>query len=205
MNIMFYYHDGFDINGKPVIFSAYVDDSIEDIKRYSPSLAQIINYLSIDELTIMNNICNEFRSKYNLTIKFHTQYTLEKGINDPKRAFERTKNKVNLLDNRLSFSVSTESASLLVPMYSTDKFIHIPNNLKSYDSKPLNAIKIIQANQLEKIQDEKIFPHKKVLFKELLPLMEELELLNDKLEDYKNKGKPLLIKALFQRANRFAY
>lgn len=197
MNINFHYYCNTDDIPKPVWFCVNIYDDFTSFSKYCPDFTSAVRYLMTEELVIMDVICKEFKSKYDLTIKFHTQYFLEDGISNPKRSLERKKDKTDILDNRLSFSITSKSQSILIPMYSKDSFIHIPNNLRLRVDKPL-PIKIINIDSMNLMLDEKNFPNKKPSFKELTALVEELDFLNSKLEDFKKSKRPLLIETLFR-------
>ena len=189
MNMDFYYYE----KEMDRLISAGVYADYTYLAELHPEFTNAVSYLMVEELISINNIYNEFLDLHELEIRFHTQYLLQDGIIDPKRSFERTKDKTNILDNRLSFSVSSKTSTVLIPLYLDNDFVYIPEFLNTQTNKP-KALKIIYYSKLKELAEQKIFTHKKALFKELFSLIEELEFLNDKLMDYKKEGKPLIIK-----------
>jgi len=194
MNIDFYYYC--DIHEKPIWFYSNIYDDFAFYSKMCPDFMNVIKYLMTEELVIMDQIYREFRTKYDLIIKFHTQYYLENGISDPKRSMERKKDKYDLLDNRLSFSITSKTQSILVLTCSTNGFVHVPDNMRLTTDKPL-PIKIIDIDTMNLMLDQKIFSNKAPTFRELLGIVDELSFLNSKLEDFKKDKRPLLLKTTF--------
>ena len=147
-------------------------------------------------MKIINDIYYELRDNHEIKIKFHTQYSLETGILDQKRSIERKKDKTNTFDNRLSFSLISKTHAILITLHSKkEDFIYIPDDISFETNKKL-PLKVIDLSTFYKLQDEKIFPNKKLLFKDLFELVEEVQSLNDKLDYFLKNKNPIFVQSL---------
>lgn len=197
MNIYFYQYHKLEDEDKYIWLDSHVyTDTPNIFDGFTKSFRDSIDYLTIDELKIINDIYYELRDNHEIKIKFHTQYSLETGILDQKRSIERKKDKTNTFDNRLSFSLISKTHAILITLHSKkEDFIYIPDDLSFETNKKL-PLKVIDLSTFYKLQDEKIFPNKKLLFKDLFELVEEVQSLNDKLDYFLKNKNPIFVQSL---------
>lgn len=156
-----------------------VVDAINANKLFedNPNLFKCYEYIA-PELNELNKLREIFMNKYKLAISFHPHYQLYKNIESPSRSVQKSKSR--FLKSTLSFSIASKSKALLVP-FETDEFIYIPYSLRD------KKIYIENLDLFTSHTSTPIFHTKKPTRKELICLIEQLILLNNKLNLFEER------------------
>jgi len=167
----YFYEDEF-INVEGSIF--------EILKNKHPNLQKCYEYIA-PELEAINNLRDMFMKNHKLVISFHPYYMLYKNIQNPSLSIRKSKDR--FLKSNLSFSISSKSKTLLVD-FEDGEFVYIPKSLKN---------KMIQIQPLDEFKSStasSIFHTKKPTKGELIPLINELIKLNNKLDVFNERKIP---------------
>ena len=156
-----------------------VVDAINANKLFedNPNLFKCYEYIA-PELNELNKLREILMNKYKLAISFHPYYQLYKNIESPSRSVQKSKSR--FLKSTLSFSIASKSKALLVP-YEADEFIYVPYSLRD------KKIYIENIDLFTSQTSTPIFHTKKPIRKELVCLIEQLVLLNNKLNLFEER------------------
>lgn len=156
-----------------------VVDAINANKLFedNPNLFKCYEYIA-PELDELNKLREMFMNKYKLAISFHPYYQIYKNIENPSRSVQKSKSR--FLKSTLSLSIASKSKALIVP-YEADEFIYVPHSLRD------KKIYIENLDLFTSHISIPIFHTKKPTRKELICLIEQLVLLNNKLNLFEER------------------